>query len=302
MAESNVATLRDQRTEKRFFVDNIFVDTYGPIIGPYGHAVYNVLLRHSTPKGTGAFPSHKTIAEKSGCGPTKVKKVLKQFQDLGLIFVVKRFNEETGRQTSNEYLILDPPVVLKTGVVTDTPPRYPADTPPQVPDVPTINPPKDQSTKINPKSQPSVDAFRVAVDGLPEGSADPRNDWDQVTNNFCAFVNIPPYPAGSKKKVQWGAELRSIAEEWEVSQSDINAAMLGFYESGFQWKDGIATPYEVRDQLGVLAVQHRNGGIRMKQKPMSNMEKNVELFSDSEDGAYLEGETIEGKVIEEVYY
>lgn len=165
MAEQTF-TIRDQRTERRFFVDNMFVDDYGPIVGPYGHAVYNVLLRFSRPDGRGAWPSHATIAERAGCGIAKVKQVIKQFQDLGLVAVQHRYNEDNGAQTSNEYIILDPPAMERPPVTTDTPARYPTDTPGPVSQEATINPPIDQSSPKNPKPTPQ------AAEPQDDGEAD----------------------------------------------------------------------------------------------------------------------------------
>ena len=156
MAEETLA-IRDQRTEKRFFVDNVFVDEYGPIVGPYGHAVYNVLIRHSRPDGRGSWPSHATIAKKAGCGVAKVKKVLKQFDELGLVAIRKRWSAKTNGQTSNEYIILDPPALPQPPVTTDTPGGYTADTPTQVSQKATNNPPSYQSSPINPKPTPKAE-------------------------------------------------------------------------------------------------------------------------------------------------
>ena len=153
----NGLTIRDQRTEKRFFVDNYFVDNYGPIVGPYGHAVYNVLIRHSRPDGRGSWPSHATIAEKAGCSAAKVKDVLKQFEELGLVVIRARFNAETGGRTSNEYIILDPPPIADPLVMGDTQGGYMGDTQPPVSEEATINPPSDQSSLNNPKPTPKAE-------------------------------------------------------------------------------------------------------------------------------------------------
>ena len=151
--------LRDQRTEKRFFTDNLFVDIYGPIVGPYGHAVYNVLLRHSTPKGTGAWPGHKKIAYKAGCGITKVKEVLVHMAKLRLIRIFHRYRED-GSQTSNGYDILNPP-------------RIP------------ISISSDQEPSDNtPQSQGNLPPSRVAAPPQSCGGGDPSR---------VAATNNPPF-------------------------------------------------------------------------------------------------------------
>lgn len=135
---SNI-TLRDKRTERRFFVDNIIVDHYGKQLGAFGLAVYMVLVRHAKPDGTDSFPSHSTIADKLGCSMGTVKSALRDLSTMRLIEIVPRYRDDGGR-TSNEYWILDPPSSPRDeGVVT-------TDTHPPVSQVPTINPQEEEST------------------------------------------------------------------------------------------------------------------------------------------------------------
>ena len=105
---SEKLVVRDQRTENRYFVDNILIDTYGPLLGPYGIAAYNVILRHSNPRGFGAFPSYATVARKTGMGIGTVKGRIQQLVKLGLIEVYPRYRSN-GAQTSNGFVVLDPP-------------------------------------------------------------------------------------------------------------------------------------------------------------------------------------------------
>ena len=153
--------LRDQRTEKRFFTDNLFVDVYGPIVKMQGHAVYNVLLRHSTPKGTGAFPSHATIAQKGGCSVSTVKRVMKQFEELGLVGVIRRYRDDGGGQTSNAYVILDPPLVPRTLTArSEGPTPSVRETDPPRSERPTNNPPFNNP----PLSIPALSAPALEID------------------------------------------------------------------------------------------------------------------------------------------
>ena len=203
MAE-NTMMIRDQRTEKRFFVDNVFVDEYGPIVGPYGHAVYNVLIRHSRPDGRGSWPSHATIAKKAGCGVAKVKQVLKQFDELGLVAIRKRWSAKTNGQTSNEYIILDPPALPQPPVTTDTPGGYTADTPAQVSQEATINPPSYQSSPINPPKNPEKPRPDILDAMLHYGNREqPENwsvpaaaggadDWGAAVDAFAGLLSLEP--------------------------------------------------------------------------------------------------------------
>jgi len=109
----DILVIRDKRTDHRFFIDNIITDRYGPIIGPYGIAVYSVLVRHSNPYGLGAYPSHKTIAKKIGGSVATVKSTLAQLERIGLIESYPRYRADGG-QTSNGYMIYDPPEEVDT--------------------------------------------------------------------------------------------------------------------------------------------------------------------------------------------
>lgn len=100
--------VRDQRTEERYFVDNIIVDKYGPILGPYGMMVYNIIVRHANPRGFGAFPSQATIARKGGMGIGTVKKCIGQLERLELIESFPRYRKDGGR-TSNGFVVLNVP-------------------------------------------------------------------------------------------------------------------------------------------------------------------------------------------------
>ena len=173
MESSHPIRIRDKRTEKRYFIDNVIVDYYGAIIGPYGIAVYSVLVRHSNADtGRDSWPSHKTIAHKAGCSVDKTKEVIKQLAELRLIKVVHRYDDKTKAQTSNEYLILEP---LPAGGV------LPAPSPQGVP-TPTKNPPSFKNPPPPPQKQaeeepPSVKAEVEYVDfdddGFPETPVHP---------------------------------------------------------------------------------------------------------------------------------
>ncbi|MDI9548368.1 MAG: helix-turn-helix domain-containing protein [Chloroflexota bacterium] len=70
-------------------VDNAIIDEYGAAIGPYGIAVYLVLLRCSDADAY-AFPSYSYIAERTGMSMRKVASVVKQLAALGLIEIADR--------------------------------------------------------------------------------------------------------------------------------------------------------------------------------------------------------------------
>lgn len=141
MSKNDPIVIRDRRTEQRYFIDNAIIDNYGQELTVYGVAIYNVIVRHSnayTQKDS--FPSHATIADKLGCSARKVQDVINQsLIPLGLIHKERRERPDGKGQTSNEYWILDPPA-------RDATPPSRRDTPTGVSEMPTINPPVDQSS------------------------------------------------------------------------------------------------------------------------------------------------------------
>lgn len=119
--EDDQAQVRDARTERRFFVDNVIIRGYGPELGVYGIAVYASLCMHANLKTQQCFPAHQTIAKEIGCCVAKVKEAIRRLRELKLICIEPRYDPKTDRRTSNLYTLLDPPVPPAT---TDTLPSY----------------------------------------------------------------------------------------------------------------------------------------------------------------------------------
>lgn len=87
-----------------YIIDNDLIDQYGPIIGPYGIAVYSVIARYADANGKNAFPSYQTIADKSGIGKTKVVKTVDHLVKLGIVKREQRIDKD-GDLTSNSYSV-----------------------------------------------------------------------------------------------------------------------------------------------------------------------------------------------------
>ena len=99
--------LRDARKRCFYIVDNDLIDRYGPVIGAYGVAVYNLIARYADNNGENAFPSYPTIAKKLGMSRTKVVQTIELLVSLGLIKKEQRV-DEAGDLTSNLYTIVHP--------------------------------------------------------------------------------------------------------------------------------------------------------------------------------------------------
>lgn len=197
MAEDTLI-LRDRRTEKRYFLDNVIIDHYGPIIGAYGIAVYNVLVRHSNADtGMDSWPSHKTIAHRAGCSVAKVKEVISQLVELKLIVALARF-EKDGGQTSNEYWILEPPAMT--------------DTSPPVSEKATKNPPVVKNPPVSaPKEArepaPELEYEDVDEDDYPvTENRTSRHKWQiadtEEQKEFLAVCGAKYFELKQKRKVK----------------------------------------------------------------------------------------------------
>lgn len=111
--------IRDQRKPGWLWLRNEVIDQYGAKIGAAGIAVYVALCRYADNDSQECFPSQAALGTSLGLSPPTVRKALGKLVECGLIASETRF-DESGRQTSNLYYLLDLPPVEKI----DTPPRY----------------------------------------------------------------------------------------------------------------------------------------------------------------------------------
>ncbi|MFC2037690.1 helix-turn-helix domain-containing protein [Chloroflexota bacterium] len=160
--------IRELGTGNWFFVHNVIIDTYGPLVGSDGIAVYTALCRHADVKTQTCFPSHKTLAREAGLSVTTVKKQLRKLKQFGLVHVAHRKRED-GPQTSNLYTLLDPPRREATTPRRQaTTPQACGDYPPVASDTP---PPYRQATTNNTnKEQDSMN--NLPPDGGEVGASD----------------------------------------------------------------------------------------------------------------------------------
>jgi hypothetical protein len=113
--------IRDRRTVRRFFIDNIILDEYGKKLGPYGIAVYTALCRFANLEDQTCYPSVATIAKRTGMSENKARKCIHELEEMGLISIQPRCCN--GSPTSNLYTILDPPSRVPHSVEGGTPQR-----------------------------------------------------------------------------------------------------------------------------------------------------------------------------------
>lgn len=98
--------VRDGRRTHFFTIDNILLDQYGKRLGAYGLAVYMALCRFAN-RQSECWPSYQTIAERVGMSRRQVIREIKKLETLGLIAVQPQYDEHTGEQRSNLYILLE---------------------------------------------------------------------------------------------------------------------------------------------------------------------------------------------------
>jgi hypothetical protein len=157
------STLKDERRRPFYIIDNDLIDKYGPRIGVYGIAVYNLIARYADANGENAFPSLTTITQKLDISRPKATTTLDLLAEVGLIRKERR-HTETGGNTSNLYTIVDlsPSKPDLLGSKQDLLPLvndndYPSK--PRLPDqdtikkTPTLPPPSDGGAVATPKGK-----------------------------------------------------------------------------------------------------------------------------------------------------
>lgn len=96
------------------------------------HKVYLILCQYANYQNRECFVSKRTISEKAGLSLSSVVRALRELVQRDLIRIVSRFTGDTGRQTSNRYILLDSPQLNMDGLgqevpKADAPRLYPID-------------------------------------------------------------------------------------------------------------------------------------------------------------------------------
>jgi hypothetical protein len=96
----------------RFWVQDVLIDQYGARIGANAIAVYCILARHADRAGQ-AYPSKRTIADKTGLAKRTVDAAITKLMVHGLIQSRSR-KMASGKVTSNMYVLVNIPSVLNS--------------------------------------------------------------------------------------------------------------------------------------------------------------------------------------------
>jgi hypothetical protein len=102
---SNPSVPRPLGPRKGFFqISNRLIDDYGPQLGPYGLAVYVALARRRNREGY-CWPSYKRLARDTHMSRRKVIEVVKELEELELVYVERDQYNDAGDATSNRFYI-----------------------------------------------------------------------------------------------------------------------------------------------------------------------------------------------------
>jgi DNA-binding MarR family transcriptional regulator len=98
------------------WLNNALLDTYDPIIGAHGIAVYTVLARFANQTSQSCHPSFQTIAKRLRLSRRKVIAIVDQLEAYGLVRREPPM-DEAGDAQSNRYTLLRLEPIIRDEVV-----------------------------------------------------------------------------------------------------------------------------------------------------------------------------------------
>src|SRR5712671_26733 len=97
--------IRDRRQKHWFWVDDAVIDEHAEALGPFGLAVYMILVRHADKYGQ-SFPSLPHLQKLlGGAGRNTIRRALSLLVERGLVNYEPR-KDASGRSTSHRYTLL----------------------------------------------------------------------------------------------------------------------------------------------------------------------------------------------------
>jgi hypothetical protein len=110
--------MKDGRKPPFFWAFNYILDDFGPVIGPYGIAVYCALARFASQQRE-SWPSVQTIADVAGVKKRKAQQTLRHLVQVELVEL--RPPDPGSRKRTNVYRLIDPPQVAREGAISVNP-------------------------------------------------------------------------------------------------------------------------------------------------------------------------------------
>lgn len=106
--QSTDIEIRDKRSQDWYWMNNLFIDSYGEIVGTHAVAVYAVLCRHSNNDTQQCFPSMDTIARKAGIKSRKTVSKAIDLLEFYNIIEVEKSSAADGKRLNNIYHLITP--------------------------------------------------------------------------------------------------------------------------------------------------------------------------------------------------
>lgn len=100
--------IRSKRKERRYWIDNEFIDHgFAAHVGPAAVAVYNLLCRRADNDSQQSWPGKCSIASDLGLSKNTIRAALRQLAACNLVLIKENFRPGTREHESNTYTLTD---------------------------------------------------------------------------------------------------------------------------------------------------------------------------------------------------
>lgn len=253
--DGDAVEVTDGRKHPFFVVDNDLIAIYGPKIGAYGIAVYNVLAYYANKKDQ-AWPSYQTIADHLGISRPKVVTTINALIECGLISKEHRYSS-SGDKTSNSYTLSD---IHETGSKQDLP-RSKRHLPPSQPNLPQGDKPDLPRGKRRVHEQdPLNKTHSFEQDPLNNKDATrPAEQEKTLTSQqamfgaICEAVGWDHHTLSEKSKGQV-AQTVGVLIKAKYTVEDIRRFMVDIWFNDWRWlkQEQRPTLNQIREEIGKL--------------------------------------------------
>ena len=161
----------------------------------YHLAAFNVLAMHGNKDGR-CWPSVARIAKLMNCTPNTARKAVNELAELGWLILVRRYDEKTGEQMSNLYILQHS---LDRAAPDEVPP--PQETTGGVPQETTRGVPHQMEPNYTNKEPYNIEPYKTSAVAVAPDK--PNRLKDEVANMFEDFfweVNGQPASFGRERK------------------------------------------------------------------------------------------------------
>lgn len=210
--------IRDARKRDFFMVDNIIIDQYAGLIGPYATLVYMALCRHADASTRESYPSLQFLAKELGISRPTVKRAIQTLIQHRLLARQLRTSAR-GDPDTNLYIILEP-----EGKISHTQAFSPGTEAPLT-DVSWVGSDRPEVGSIRPEGRVSqnrgVGSMRTGV-----GSIRPPNNTQEQYSSEQDSLNKKEREEDSLRSSSSGPDRQQCADDPAPSPVDYAPATL----------------------------------------------------------------------------